>query len=71
MFPELGPANTALDATDKAYITALYGSAPANGGIGLLIQSMASFGVSAPVSQALSLAPPPMTEVALASSMPH
>jgi hypothetical protein len=68
MFPELGPANTTLDATDFTNIETLYGdgspqTAAANGS---LIQAMAAFGASPPSSLGALPTPPLTAEATLA-----
>jgi hypothetical protein len=74
MFPELGPSNTALDATDIANIDALYdpSAAAGLGAAALLTHAMASFGAPLPsVTSAFlhqSLSP---SETSLAASSLH
>ena len=72
MFPELGSANTTLDATDIADIETLYGPGGTLGDstTALLTQAIANFGVqAAPSPLGVSMSPPVQTYVLAASPM--
>jgi len=73
MFPELGPTNTTLDASDITNIDALYDPTAVAGSsaAALLVQAMASFGAPPP-SATTSLPTPQSTPTpALAASTLH
>jgi hypothetical protein len=73
MFPVLGPANTALDATDMANTDALYNPTAVTGSSAsaLLAQAMSSFGVPLPSATTSFLMSTQTTQPTLAASTMH